>query len=110
MFLTEQFIEKLFYFLERPLGTARVHEWRENYKLVLVWEHQGVRLGLLVNLRDRSITTRLATEGVLGRGRGGLSHLCDRAKGRTKPPPYRLGSGQQGPNRPSSAGAGRDEA
>ena len=33
-------------------------------------EHQGVRLGLLVNLHDRIMTTRLATA-VHGRGRGG---------------------------------------
>jgi hypothetical protein len=62
-FLRNKFIEKLFYFLECPLALGREHEW----------EHQGVRLGLLVILRDRSITTRLATEGVLvvGGRRGG---------------------------------------
>ena len=79
MFLTEQFIEKLFYFLEPELGTLGEHgNLRNSHKLVpirtKVWEHQGVRLGLLVNLRDRSITTRLATA-VHGRGRGGRNRL-----------------------------------
>jgi len=68
-FLTERFLEKLFYFLERPLDTAWEHEWRENYKLVLEWEHQGVGLGTRFNRRRRTITTRLAL--VLINGRGG---------------------------------------
>jgi len=82
MFLTEQFIEKLFYFLEPELGTQGEHgNLRNSHKLVprrtKVWEHQGVRLGPLVNLRDRSITTRLATavHGRHGRGRRGRNLL-----------------------------------
>jgi hypothetical protein len=72
MFLTEQFIEKLFYFLERPLGTARVHEWRENYKLVLVWEHQGVRLG-------RNLP--VPTVGILVRGGWTTNRIGNRLEG-----------------------------
>ena len=67
-FLTERFLEKLFYFSERPLDTTWEHEWWENYKLVLEWEHQGVGLGLNVNLRDSNMTTRLGKDAVNGRG------------------------------------------
>ena len=77
----------------------RVHEWRENYKLVLVWEHQRVRLGLLVNLRDRSMTTRLATEGVLVRVRRGRNrlHIAPVRVSRGRIAPVRVSRGRLNP-------------
>jgi hypothetical protein len=86
-----KFIEKLFYFLERP-PAAREHEW----------EHHRVSLGLGINHRGRGKEVREATGPVAAPPTAPVaaSNAATRARTTPEPPTPPIGGGGGGGGRP----------